>query len=144
MRRHFVTLAWERRTPRRARIPAAARQQMANTIETMRTVTSFGRSLELINRELIPPFEKWGAMFQNEESKSREVAGMDFYEMSETLSLIESLLLQTWYVSCPFRKALVAEDDCHSAASSLESPQHQRVQTTMFIEETESTSHAYS
>jgi hypothetical protein len=49
------------------------------------------------------------AMTRNEESKSREVTGIDFYEMSETLALIESLLLQTWYVSCPFRTALVAE-----------------------------------
>jgi hypothetical protein len=80
-----------------------------------------GKPQELISRELIPPFEKWGlAMARNEESKSREIAGIDFYEMSETLSLIESLLLQTRYVSCPFRTALVDEDDCHCAASSLE------------------------
>jgi hypothetical protein len=135
MRRHFVTLAWERRTPRRPHISAAARQRTANTVETMRTETSFGRPQELLNREPKPPFEKWGlAMTRNEESKGREVAGLDFYEMSETLSLIESLLLQTWYVSCPFRKALVAKDECHCAASSLESPQHQRVHMTMYIE----------
>jgi hypothetical protein len=69
---------------------------------------------------------------------------MDFSEMSETLSLIDSLLLQTWYVSCPFRKALVAQNDCHCAASSLELPQHQPVHTAICIEITERTSHAYS
>jgi hypothetical protein len=83
-------------------------------------------------------------MTRNKESKSREVAGLDFSEMSETLSLIESLLLQTWYVSCPFRKAPVAQDDRHCHASSLELAQHQPVHTTMFIEITERTSHAYS
>src|ERR1700723_3863990 len=64
--------------------------------------------------------------------------------MSETLSLIESLLLQTWYVSCRFRNPHVARGYCHYAASSLESRQYKRVHTPMFTERTESTSHGYS